>query len=85
MIISMSIRILLSLLVLAGKAKGTVNAMGDGGLEESSMLAFAAGTAPEGRVKDHDFTRSNARIWQPGITSAVIFPNRKLRGRGEQK
>lgn len=62
MIISISIKILLSLLVLADKAKGTAKEVGNVGLGGSSKLVLVDETAPAGRAKDHDFTRSNARI-----------------------
>jgi len=58
----MSIKILLSLLVFAGIAKGTASAVADVKLIGRNMLDMPVEVAPAGRAKDHDLTRSNARI-----------------------
>jgi len=58
----MSIKIMLSLLAIGGKAKGTAREVGDDGLEGNKKFALVAETAPAGRAKDHDLTRSSARI-----------------------
>ena len=58
----MSIKILLSLLVFGGIAKGTARVVADVELMGGNMFDMPVEVAPAGRAKDHDLTRSNARI-----------------------
>ena len=58
----MSIKILLSLLVFGGIAKGTARAVADVELTGRNILDMPVEVAPAGRANDHDLTRSNARI-----------------------